>query len=207
MILDSVKGLFRVLDAAAEVSGFTSVAALESALGQAPLPDLVLIDFNMPGLASVEAVAAFIDRHHDVRIAVISGQVDGQLARDLIRNGCLGFVPKSLAPNALFHAIRLMVGGTRFLPDLLLNPVWPDSSAASDAVPAAASADRHRLGLTPREIEVLRTLASGQTNKQIARELNIEEVTVKLHLRRSYAKLGVRNRIGAVRAILGGVLD
>ena len=177
---------------------------LEATLKTEPSPDLVLIDFEMPGFATVEKVANFIHRHHGVRIAVISGHVNGQLARDLIGHGSLGFVPKSLAPPALYHAVRLMIGGSRFMPGFLIESAQP----CADTVTASTTVvDRHRLGFTPREVEVLRSLATGKTNKEIAHVLCIEEVTVKLHLRRVYSKLAVSNRVGAVRAVLEGVLD
>ena len=97
-----------------------------------------------------------------------------------------------------------MIGGSRFMPGFLIESAQPCAVAvaASTTVPV-----RHRLDLTRREIEVLRSLATGNTNKQIAQCLSIEEVTVKLHLRRAYSKLAVRNRVGAVRAVLEGVLD
>ena len=115
-------------------------------------------------------------------------------------------MPKSLAPTAVYHAIRLMTNGDRFLPDFLVES--PGQAIQIEApAPPPAPAGRQKHGLTRREVEVLRALASGQTNKQIARELAIEEVTVKLHLRRSYAKLSVRNRIEAVRAVFEGALN
>ena len=203
LILGAVGMAVHAIDPTAEVTGFATVAGLEATLKNEPAPDLVLIDFEMPGFATVEKVANFIHRHQGVRIAVISGHVNGQLARDLIGHGSLGFVPKSLAPPALYHAVRLMIGGSRFMPGFLIE------SAPSCAVTAASTtvAERHRLDLTRREVEVLRSLATGNTNKQIAQCLSIEEVTVKLHLRRAYSKLAVRNRVEAVRAVLEGVLD
>jgi DNA-binding NarL/FixJ family response regulator len=202
LILDCIKSIFQVLDTMLEVTGFTAISALEEALELHPRPDLVLIDFQMPGLASLEAISVFIERHRDVRVAVISGQEGSQLARELIRCGCCGFVPKSLAPSAIHHAVRQMAGGGQFLP-----PFPIDSEAGSPPAGRVTAPGCHRLGLTRREVEVLRALADGSTNKQIARTLCIEEVTVKLHLRRGYAKLAVRNRIEAVRAIFQGVLD
>ena len=100
LILDTIKGVLQALDPGTEVTIFSTVDELELALGGDEAPDLVLIDFDMPGLASVQAVADFIRRHREVKVAVISGHVDVQLARDLIGQGSLGFVPKSLAPTA-----------------------------------------------------------------------------------------------------------
>ena len=209
IILESLKGVFHHFDAAAEVCGFTTILALEAALEHPPAPDLVLIDFNMPGLATVQAVAGFIARHPTIRVAVISGHLNAHLAQDLLRHGCQGFISKSQAPNVVYHAIRLMADGTQFVPDFLADTFSsaPQPNAPLPLPIATASPNRHRLGLTQRESEVLRCLALGHTNKQIGQRLSIEEVTVKLHLRRSYTKLGVRNRIETIQAVLSGVLD
>ena len=209
LILESIKGVFELYDDTTEVVCFTEIGDLETALAdEAESPDLVLIDYNMPGLASVDAVSGFLARHPGPRTAVISGHVDSQLALEVIRRGCLGFVPKSLAPSAVYHAIRLMTNGDRFLPDFLIDSPYPADPITPPAAPPPLSTDGpQKHGLTRRELEVLRALAQGLTNKQIARELTIEEVTVKLHLRRSYAKLNVRNRIEAVRAVFQGAID
>jgi DNA-binding NarL/FixJ family response regulator len=207
LILESIKGVFQMFDQTAAVVGFPSIAELEATLEHCRTPDLVLIDFNMPGLASVEAVSHFLSRYPDLRVSVISGHADGQIARDVIQCGCYGFVPKSLSPSAVYHAVRLMVTGGHFIPDFLVESPCPEAASSFADDRAIAMPGRARHGLTRREIEVLRTLASGLTNKQIARELAIEEVTVKLHLRRGYSKLNVRNRIQAVRAVFEGALD
>ena len=208
LIVESIKSVFQTFDPSTDVTGFTRISDMEAALEGEPPPDLILVDFDMPGLASVKAVAALMARHPGARVAVISGHVDGHLAREAIRCGCAGFVPKSLAPNAVYHAIRLMTRGGRFLPEILVESPWPGLPPAGspDAAPIVLPG-RQKFGLTRREVEVLRSLATGHTNKQIARELGIEEVTVKLHLRRGYAKLKVRNRIEAVRAVFEGALD
>ena len=200
LILESLKGVFHAHDPAAEVACFTSVLPLEAALEAGPAPDLVLIDFDMPGLASVDNVGAFLGRHADHRIAVFTGHNEAELARDLIRIGCVGFVPKALPPSVIYHAVRLMCGGDRFLPESF-------AAAPSAVVVASTAPAPGNFGLTPREIGVLRSLAGGRSNKEIGLELNIAEVTVKLHLRRSYSKLGVKNRVGAVRAVIAGLLD
>ncbi len=203
MVLDSIRLSFQSLDMSIDVKVFAGILELESAIDRESPPDLVLIDFDMPGLASVDAVVNFVRRHANVPIGVISGHTDSQLALDLIRNGCLGFIPKSLPSAAIYHAVRLMLSGARFMPDLLTESPRADIPP-SQTVPRPAGQNR---SLTRREVEVLRSLASGNTNKQIAKDLNIEEVTVKIHLRNSYSKLGVRNRVGAVRAVLSGAID
>ena len=200
MILESLTRLFLDLAPSIDVACFATVSALEAALDEDGAPDLVLASLAIPGLTTVGAVCDFLSRYSDCRIAVISGHVNSELTRELFRLGCAGLISKTLPTRAIFHAIRLMMDGERFMPSCL-------SEAPSVPVPTAWSSEQREFSLTPREVEVLRALMGGRTNKQIGRELDIEEVTVKLHLRRGYEKLGVRNRVGAVCALLGGALD
>ena len=199
LIIEAFKLCFNSRPYVVEVSGFSSINHLDIALALPTSPDLVLIDFNMPGLASVDAVARFIERHPEVRIAIFSGEINAQLALDLIQCGSLGFVPKSLPPTALYHALQLMIGGHRYIP-----PFWADGRQRVDPPARPTISDKRRFELTAREEEILAGLAKGMSNKQIANALGICEVTVKLHLRHSYKKLGVCNRVQALNAILKG---
>ncbi len=203
LITDAFKGLFTALSPAADVVGFTDVSALIAALDDGAKPDLVLIDYDMPGLASLDAVGHFLARYPDRKVAVISGHVSSSLVTELIRLGCVGFVPKRMRANAIYHAIQMMVCGGRFIPAAVIEPVSGTvggSEMESFDIPSAAG---QKFGLTPRELQVLASLVKGHTNKHIARELNIADATVRLHLRHAYVKLKVENRIGAVRALLG----
>ena len=206
MILDSLTRLFLDLAPSIDVACFSTVSALEAALDEDGAPDLVLASFAIPGLTTVGAVCDFIGRYSDCRIAVISGHVNSELTRELFRLGCAGLISKALPTRAIFHAIRLMMEGERFLPyNMAERPSVP--ALPSVPVQSPSVSEQRELNLTRREVDVLRALMGGRTNKQIGRELDIEEVTVKLHLRRGYEKLGVRNRVGAVCAVLGGALD
>ena len=206
MILDSLTRLFLDLAPSIDVVCFATVSALEAALDQEGAPDLVLASFAIPGLTTVGAVCDFLGRYSDYRIAVISGHVNSELTRELFRLGCAGFISKTLPTRAIFHAVRLMMAGERLLPnDQAERPPVPASLPVP--APTAWPSEQREFNLSRREVEVLRALMGGRTNKQIGRELDIEEATVKLHLRRGYEKLGVRNRVGAVGAVLAGALD
>ena len=204
MVLESLTRLFLDIAPSIDVACFATVTALEAALDEEGAPDLVLASFAIPGLTTVGAVCDFIGRYSDCRIAVISGHVNSELTQELFRLGCAGLISKTLPTRAIFHAIRLMMAGERFLPDGLAQlPSVP----ALLPVPVSGASEPREFSLTRREMEVLRALMGGRTNKQIGVELDIEEGAVKLHLRRGYKKLGVRNRVGAVCAVLGGALD
>ena len=204
MVLVSLTRLFLDLAPAIDVACFTTVSALEAALDEEGAPDLMLASYAVPGLTSVAAVCDFLIRYSDCRIAVISGHVNSELTSESFWLGSAGLKSKTLPTKAIFHATRLMIAGERFQPiDLAELP----SAPASLGVQPARPAEQRKLSLTQLEAEVLRTLMGGRTNKQIGRELDFKEATVKLHPRRGYEKLGVRSRVGAVCAVLGGALD
>lgn len=147
--------------------------------------DLVLLDFAMPGMDALDGLAR-MRAQVCCPVAILSGIAPPEVARRAIRAGAAGFLPKTLSPRALIDAVDLMLAGGTFL---------PPGPAASDAAPGPDVA------LTGRERDVLRGLSAGKSNKEIARDLGIQEVTVKLHLKTLSRKLGARNRTHA--AMLG----
>jgi DNA-binding NarL/FixJ family response regulator len=164
--------------------------AARKALGGAPSFDLAILDLHMPGGGGIDGLARVIKEFPQTPVLVISGsasQADVGRALDL---GIKGFLPKNLSPQVIAAALQVIASGGTYVP-------------ADYAGPRAAPTDGAATGgtaLTPREAEVLRLLAAGQANKEIARELALQEITVKLHVRNIFRKLGVRNRVEAANA-------
>jgi DNA-binding NarL/FixJ family response regulator len=156
-----------------------ALAAVRAARGF----DLVLLDYRMPGMEALRGLARM---QAEVRcpVAILSGTAPPDVARRALRAGAAGFLPKTLAPQALIAAVRQMLAGETYAPCEFLR---------SDVDKAAQA----RLGLTAREREVLQGVAEGKSNKEIARDLEIQEVTVKLHLKSLTRKMGARNRTQA----------
>lgn len=148
--------------------------------------DLVVLDLNMPGMNGVSGVEAFCSRFPSIPILVISGYYRRGDVVAAFECGVAGFVPKTLGSGAMVNAFRLVLSGEKFLPADLL----PDDSPNLDKQ------------LSGREREVLNGVLEGLTSKEIGRGLEIQEVTVKFHLRRIYRKLGARNRAQAVKIAL-----
>jgi DNA-binding NarL/FixJ family response regulator len=150
--------------------------------------DLVLIDVNMPGMGGVEGVKRLRAAHPELPLLVCSASEDGALVKALLALGIAGFLPKSDSTQVILQAVRLVLAGGTYVPPRLL-------AAAAAPLPAEASAIE---SLTPRQRDVLRLLAQGKPNKVIARELDISEATVKVHLLSVFRVLGARNRTEAV---------
>ena len=159
-----------------EVASVADLAGAEAALSAGRF-DLVLLDYRMPGMESLDGLRGLVERYPDLPIALLSGAAGGEVARQAVDLGAAGFLPKTLAPDDLIRAVETMIAGAAYLPD--------------DALAGAGH------GLTPREIEVVRGLAGGKSNKEIARELGVQEVTVKLHVKTLSRKLEARNRTHA----------
>jgi DNA-binding NarL/FixJ family response regulator len=160
--------------------------------------DLFLVDFHMPGMMEqgiVKLVAAF----PGTPVTVISGTANAEDVRASIQAGARGFISKTATADHLAHSIQLvMAGGTSVPADIFTQPATP--------VPVPGALPEWFARLSPREREVLMAVARGISNKQIGRELNLAEVTVKLHLRAIFRKTGVRTRSeAAVLATKAGI--
>lgn len=178
--------------------------ALEAA-AKGPVPDLVLLDINMPGMDGANGIRAFKKLHPGVPVAVMSGVISTDQAPGYLAAGAAGFIPKTLGLDKLVAALSIMLEGEIYLPnDLAVAPsLLPVLSMAdSPPLPPAPEAGQP---LTPRETEMLDLLISGLSNKMIARKVGIVEATVKSHLQNLYRKIGARNRTDAVRIALTGM--
>jgi two-component system nitrate/nitrite response regulator NarL len=116
-------------------------------------------------------------------VAIISGTTQRELAEAALREGAAGFVPKTLAARSMVAAVQIMASGEVFAPISLLQEDAPLDGALGS--------------LTRRETDVLRGICEGKSNKEIARDLELQEVTVKLHVKTLSRKLGAKNRTHA----------
>ena len=150
-------------------------------------PDLVLMDLRMPVRNGVDASAAILAERPSTRVVVLTTYAsDGEVLR-AIEAGAVGYLLKDVPHDELFRALRAVVRGERYL-----APAVTERLMARWQQPARAT-------LTERELDVLRCVARGDGNKQIAASLGITEPTVKAHLVHIFDKLGVENRTAAAR--------
>jgi DNA-binding NarL/FixJ family response regulator len=190
---EGLKFLLRSLDAALQVDEAGDCAG---ALGRAASRsyDLVLLDLKMPGVAGLDALAALRDAIPAAPIVVLSGEDNPGVVRAAIERGAMGFIPKSSTPEVLIQALRLVLARGVYLPPTVL-----DAARAPESV-ALQAGDIVLPGLTPRQMDVLRCVIQGKSNKVIARELDVSEGTVKAHLSSVLRALDARSRTEAVYA-------
>lgn len=166
----------------ATVSDFPAAARRIKAEGQF---DLVLLDYNMPGMNGLQGLSRALEATGGRPVAIISGTASRTVAENALAAGAMGFLPKSMSAKTLIHAIRFMAAGEKYAPVEFMNS--KDESAEN---PLAAQ-------LSKRELEVLRGLMKGHSNKEIARDVELQEVTVKLHVKTLCRKINARNRTHA----------
>lgn len=184
-LLRDTLSLYLSREGAAEVSDVAGLSEAEALLEEGARFDLVLLDYSMPGMNGLEGLARIRRRFPEQRVAVMSGTAPRDVAMQALDMGASGFLPKTLAAGSLMNAVRFMAMGERYLPADFLTAPAPDETH-----PLAAL-------LTPRERQTLNHLCRGQSNKQIAREMGLQEPTVKLHVMAVCRKLGAANRTQA----------
>ncbi len=156
------------------------------------LPDVVTMDFQLPGpdgAVTTESLRAEFPDARIVLLSVFEGEEDIWRA---VRAGALGYVPKSAEISEVLHGIRELAAGRDYFPS---------------AIAARLAARRRRETLSPRELQVLRAIVDGCSNKEIATLLNLSEASVKLYISNTLAKLGVADRTqAAIQAVRRGIV-
>ena len=163
----------------------SSLPEARKVLGGMETFDLVLLDWNMPGMDGMKGLQAALAWEGPQRIALISGEATREIAEKALAAGAAGFVPKTLPAKSLVNAVRFMAMGEQYAP--------------LDFMTAEEQGSDHPLAklLSQREMQVLRGLTEGKSNKEIARDLDLAEPTVKLHVKTLYRKIGAANRTQA----------
>ncbi len=153
-------------------------------------PDVVLMDLSMPEMDGVEATRAVLARQPSTKVLVLTSFSDRQRVKEVLAAGAIGYVLKDSEPADLLAAVHAAARGHVPIDPRVAAALLP---AAGGGAAGSGSAD----GLSPRETEVLRLVAQGLANKQIARALGITERTVKAHLGRVFREIGVLDRTSA----------
>lgn len=190
LMLDGIK---RALETAPDIKVVGEAMSGEEMLTLVPRvrPDVVILDLRMPKGDGLSTLAALRKDYPDLKIIILSMFEDSEHIDQALHQGASGYVVKSINPLDLPSTIRQVVEGTVY------HPRGRGGEAAG--TPGGAGGSGHPGGLTDRELSILRLVAEGLSNLDIASKLYVTEQTVKFHLSNIYRKLGVGNRTEATR--------
>jgi len=176
-------------------------AAVE--LAKALNPDIVIMDVSMPQLNGLKATRKLQRSLPNVKVLTLTRHKDDGYLQQLLRAGVSGYVLKQSSSTELLHAIRVIAGGGQYVDSALTHRIvgsFVEKSGARSAAPQREPSER--------ESEVLRLIAWGHSNKEIATRLDLSVKTVEVHKANGMRKLGMKSRIDIVQyAILRGWLD
>lgn len=176
-----------------EVVGDAGDAGEAQRRAQALQPDLILLDNHLPGVNGVDALPALREAAPGARVLMLTVSEDEQDLAAALRAGACGYLLKTIDGDALALAIQRAMSGQSVIADEMQGKLL-----AAFRAPAAGAAPASPLaGLSPRELDILRGIARGESNKQIARTLGIAETTVKIHVQHVLRKLDVASRVQA----------
>ena len=207
------RGLVALLgqDPGLKVVGEAGDAAQAMRLAPALRPDVILLDNHLPGVTGVDAIRGLREVSPSSRVLMLTASEDAQDLSMALRNGAQGYLLKTIDGDLLAQAIRRAAAGEPVVsPELMGKLVAafqsqgaPEVDALASPVPgkvhpeAAPDTVEQRTPLSPREEDVLREIARGSSNNEIARALDIAETTVKIHVQHILRKLGLSSRVQA----------
>jgi DNA-binding NarL/FixJ family response regulator len=158
-------------------------------------PDVALVDLRMPGLDGAQVTERVVAAGTGTRVLILTTYADDDAVLPALRAGAAGYLTKDVTSEALLAAVRDVAAGRTVLDAAVqqrLVQLVVNEPAAGRAAPAAAE------GLTPREADVVRLVARGLNNRQVAREMFVSEATVKTHLNHILAKLSMPDRAALI---------
>ena len=196
LIREALRGVLAELRSDASVFEASNSQQAMRIVEDHPDLDLILLDLNLPDRDGFSVLADLRQRYPAISVVVLSALQDRMNVTRALDLGALGFIPKTTKREIMLSALRLIFSGGTYIPAEILAREEPPSSP-NDLTHVRPT----DLGLTSRQIEVLALMAQGQTNKAIARTLNMAEPTVKNHITAIFKALKVSNRTEAVIAV------
>lgn len=164
-------------------------------------PDLVLMDVEMPVMNGVEAVRLIREKVLDVKVIMLTVSEDEDHVFDAMMNGAHGYLLKNLRPEQLFEMIHTVMRGEMPISPAVAGRLVHHLQTTGGSKPVVAPLEPEQL-MTRRELEILRLVASGLSNKEIGKTLSITEGTVKNHIHNALEKLHMSNRIQAAAYVV-----
>jgi DNA-binding NarL/FixJ family response regulator len=184
-----------------DVVGTASNGEEALALADQLEPDVILMDLRMPRVDGVEATRRLRASHPEIKVVVLTTYADDRSVLDALRAGALGYLTKDAGADEIRQALLRVTNGQAAVdPAVQMHLVEAIATTTNQPTPGASISSATELpdGLTPREVEVLKLIAAGLSNAEIAERLFVSEATVKSHVNHLFPKIGARDRAQAV---------
>lgn len=204
LVREGLRPFFEELDPDVEVVEADSFDNAYEAAAKSSDWDLILMDLKMPGMNVFSGLEKMCQAYPNTPVVILSGHFNRHDVLEAIERGAAGYIPKTISGSAMVNALRLVLSGEKYIP----SAAFQDTPEDNDDSPIGRSAETKSMEdgplsrLSDREKEILGHLIEGNTNKEIARKLGLQEITVKVHLRNIYRKMEAANRAQAVRIAL-----
>jgi DNA-binding NarL/FixJ family response regulator len=167
-------------------------------LAQTPNVELALFDLAMPGISGPASLTVVKETYPGLRVAIVSGSEEKNAVLKALATGLNGYVPKSLPDEDIVTALKDILGGRIYVPRFMTAAMPAREEEPAKSGPAEARSNQRATSaakpISPRQRDVLDCVRRGLSNKEIARELDIAEGTVKIHLAALFSHFGARNR-------------
>ena len=195
LVREGLKAILGQSDLQAECLEAWDEISIWHCLKKHPDVKLVLLDIQLPGLSGMDLLRRIAIEHPAIPIIMLSADHDSNTVSQALQWGASGFMPKNSLNQVLISAIRLVLAGGVYIPPeaLLKSALKPQPAPTT-----MAALQLDSLGLTNRQLDVLRLLVKGLSNKRISRQIDLAEATVKIHIRGILRTLSVTNRTEAL---------
>ena len=198
LVRDGITSFLKLAAPEVEVAQAKDFAEALSVVDGEGNVDLTILDLNMPGMNGLSGLTVMRQKHPEIPVVILSGSVKRSDVLNALEHGASGYLPKTLSGKSLINALRLILSGEKYIPSALLEDDGTQIRPGEIDLDGLAP-DNPLRQLTNREREVLGLLTKALSNKEIAKQLTVREITVKVHLTGIFKKLGAANRTQAVK--------
>ncbi len=198
LILEALRHTLAPLDQQVELHDARSATEARALIAQHQDANLLLLDLGLPEVDGFSLLTEFRDRYPSIPVVVLSGSDQREDVMRAIDLGAMGFIPKSSSSQVMLSALRLVLSGGVYLPQIALQSESSTAPRPGARPTSHGGVSPRELGLTDRQCQVLALLLQGKPNKLICRELDLAEGTVKIHVAAILRALNVNTRTQAV---------
>lgn len=204
---EGCKLLLKELEAGVEFEEAGDFNEVQDILGRKDDYDVILLDLKMPGLGEIEGVKRTRELAPSTPLVIVSALDDPFYAQQVMAAGAAGYIPKSASHSVMSNALKLILAGGQYVPPDLMSSPGKKPAGDGGPIPVGQLREEVEKVLTPRQMDVMRYMAKGESNRGIAERLGLSEGTVKVHVAAILKALNATNRTQAVLMASGMVTD